>query len=192
MLVDHDRKFVFVHIPKTAGTSLVRALGYKKRPQNPHQVIADTPKLYADYLRFCFVRNPWGRLYSSYNYAVKMAADGRNVEQNPIRAHLAGNDAGFEPFVMDFLTPKLAKSSAHFRPQLRWIKASSPQFIGRFETMESDLGYLFSALSITDYHMPKVNRSDAPSYLEVYTPAMVDKVARIYEKDIAQLGYSFD
>jgi hypothetical protein len=192
MIVDHDRKFVFVHIPKTAGTSVGTMLGHSRRPKNPHKVEADTPRIYADYLRFCFVRNPWDRVYSSFNYQCKMAARGV-IRDDAIRILLRDNpDMQFEEFVTEHLNHQVVLTHGHLRPQMRWITASNPQFIGRLETMSTDLQFLRAAVGLEKVELPHRNRSTHESYTEQYTPAMIDKVARLYANDIRFLNYGFE
>ncbi|MGR3607282.1 MAG: sulfotransferase family 2 domain-containing protein [Sulfitobacter sp.] len=192
MIIDHEKKFVFVHIPKTGGTSVSAFLGHAQRPKNPHHVDPETPVKYASYLRFCFVRNPWERLYSSYNYAQKMAA--RGILKGDRVRHIceAQPELPFERFVMDFMSEEIVRSSGHFRPQMRWITQAAPQFIGRVEQMASDTAFLCRALGIPARELPHSNRSSNSSYLDVYTPEMLDKVRSLYRRDITALGYGFE
>ncbi len=192
MIVNDEKKFVFLHIPKTAGTSVSLALGLQKRPRNPHRVEPHTPQQYAHYLRFCFVRNPWDRLFSSFKYAERMAAQGK-IFGDPVRMYCQDAQASdFEAFVMDFISPQTIKVSVHFRPQLRWIAAGAPQFIGRTETIANDTAYLARALNLTDFSLPHENRSTQGDYRGVYTPQMIDRVRSLYRRDVDLLGYTFD
>jgi hypothetical protein len=84
-MISHKHRFIFIHIPKTAGTSIEEALrdescqllpgewDYRRAPHAPlnHltlQEVADcgilTPAQLKSYFKFCFVRNPWDRLVS--------------------------------------------------------------------------------------------------------------------------------
>lgn len=192
MIVDHEKKFVFIHIPKTGGTSVTSLLGYPRRPPNPHRVEPGTPVDYADYLRFCFVRNPWDRLYSSYKYTQRMAA--RGVIKGDVVRELCRDhpDLTFEEFVLDHLNPDMIRVAIHYRPQMRWIAQSAPQFIGRMETFQSDVDFLLQALRQVQTELPHDNRSTTANYLEVYTPSMIDRVSTLYRGDIKALGYRFE
>jgi chondroitin 4-sulfotransferase 11 len=68
----HSKKCIFVHIPKTAGTSVTDALFGTPRPRHrPLQWYEGMePELYKEYFKFAFVRNPWDRLVSGYHYVV--------------------------------------------------------------------------------------------------------------------------
>ncbi|MFO8053169.1 MAG: sulfotransferase family 2 domain-containing protein [Candidatus Omnitrophota bacterium] len=74
MLISHTYKFIFLHIPKTAGSSVAATL---KRNLNKNDLLlcphtkAVRLKLTAkdkwkDYFKFTFVRNPWDRMVSAY------------------------------------------------------------------------------------------------------------------------------
>lgn len=92
MIINTQYKFIFVHIPKTAGTSIMRSLegieGNNRRwlANTKHETLAQlnanigarlslkdrllgqTPK---DYFNFGFVRNPWDRMASFYQFLVE-------------------------------------------------------------------------------------------------------------------------
>ena len=72
-MVSHKHKFVFLHIPKCAGTSIGEKLnshfdelwtysGFKIH----HDDL--TEDILKNYFVFTIVRNPWDRLYSQYKY----------------------------------------------------------------------------------------------------------------------------
>lgn len=84
-MISHKHKFIFIHIPKTAGTSIEEALRDESCQLLPnewdHGRISHTPLNYLtlqelvdyglltpaqlkSYFKFCFVRNPWDRLIS--------------------------------------------------------------------------------------------------------------------------------
>ncbi len=93
-MISHKHKFLFIHIPKNAGSSINNSIksyceffkgNYKGKSLQPHLVPKDIPlgygkhaddkiirKLlkdeYKSYYKFCVVRNPWDRLVSVYWY----------------------------------------------------------------------------------------------------------------------------
>src|SRR3954451_16494371 len=77
-MINHERQFIFVHIPKTAGTAVSEALGEPRDRKHPslEMIIRDglghhpVKKLFRrkiiGYFKFAFVRNPWDRAVSLY------------------------------------------------------------------------------------------------------------------------------
>lgn len=75
------KDFLFFHIPKTGGTSINRVFGFQK--PNPdlgiirkHFVLFKIKPLvnktvWDNAFKFCFVRNPWDRIYSHYRYRLR-------------------------------------------------------------------------------------------------------------------------
>ena len=72
-MVLEDKKIIFVHIPRTGGTSIENFFNFKGTDfGNPetaqHQTVKEYKKNYniIKYFTFTFVRNPWDRLVSWY------------------------------------------------------------------------------------------------------------------------------
>ena len=91
MIINHNKKYVFVHIHKTAGTSIsinmLKSGGIKYK--NKHSFITELENEYKNYFKFSFVRNPWDRLVSWYNmflnlcyYVIKYVITEDNVLNN--------------------------------------------------------------------------------------------------------------
>jgi hypothetical protein len=83
MLVSHRARAIFVHIQKTAGSSIEAALRDHDPEAGPHLVggrrhvhaveLRDVvgPDVWGRYFKFAFVRNPWDRLLSWYQMCVQ-------------------------------------------------------------------------------------------------------------------------
>ena len=75
-MIDHKNRFIFIHIPRTGGSSIERALGHRDwwsiHPPSKHLTTHIAKKIYAkywkDYFKFTFVRNPWDRMVSLLKY----------------------------------------------------------------------------------------------------------------------------
>ena len=73
-MINHEYKFIFIHIPNNAGISVGRTL-YNLVGKNPktyegfkiHHDEFDK-KIWKEYFVFTFLRNPQDRLYSQYLY----------------------------------------------------------------------------------------------------------------------------
>tara|TARA_Y100000310_G_scaffold169126_1_gene169119 strand:- start:97 stop:837 length:741 start_codon:yes stop_codon:yes gene_type:complete len=78
-MINHEHKFIFLHIPKCAGTSIGYTLNTILGIGDPRQVDDEyggfkvhhdilTKEMLEEYFVFTFVRNPWSRLVSNYTY----------------------------------------------------------------------------------------------------------------------------
>lgn len=65
-------KCIFIHIPKTAGTSILHTLNNAQTTGRTHEPWPSywnhSPTLFHKYFKFSFVRNPITRYISAYNY----------------------------------------------------------------------------------------------------------------------------
>ncbi|WP_152052732.1 sulfotransferase family 2 domain-containing protein [Tautonia marina] len=188
---------IFVHIPKAAGTSIVKSLfgceGGWHMTLRQYSLIYSAEELNAAF-KFTFVRNPWDRLYSAFSY---LKAGGRNqADRQWAEQHLA-RVADFPTFVHEWL-PRvdLESSYTHLIPQYRFlrIQGDTPRvdFIGRFETIADDYETIRARIG-TGEPLAHLNPSSrAHDYRDVYTEDMKQIVAQAYHKDISLFHYTFE
>ena len=69
-MIHHDFRFIYIHIPKTAGNSVNRVFGIGwDNHKDLQRYAAELPsETLAGYYKFAIVRNPWERILSDYNY----------------------------------------------------------------------------------------------------------------------------
>jgi hypothetical protein len=188
---------VFVHIPKTAGISLVDALYGEGVTHRGHRSVQHYQKLYAStwssLFSFTFVRNPWDRLYSAYCF---LAQGGLNDhDKKAFDLHLS-KYANFEQVVLEWLNEENIMHVLHFWPQHVFLVDSNGQigvdFVGRFENIKEDFAFIAHKLGVEEelpHHNQSVQKLD---YRSVYTDEMVQKVAQVYATDVHLFNYSFE
>lgn len=165
---------VMVHIPKTGGTSVSRALGVTR----DHMPITDRPEGW----RFAFVRNPWDRAFSWWRYS--------NLRRRQ----------SFRMWVLAGLDPKWTMASptrrVEFHDQLGWITVDGEvavDFLGRFERLHEDYARLCSILGVPV--RPLTNENDrggrVDDYRHHWTEEMLEVAAPWLEPVGDALGYSF-
>lgn len=101
----------------------------------------------------------------------------------------------FDRFVEEWLaTRKLAKLATIFQLQTSFLINESDELtfdhLGRFEDLSATGDWLVANGFLTD-SLPHLNASPRKDYRKYYTPALRDKIAAIYARDIELLGYSF-
>jgi len=186
---------VFLHIPKTGGTTIKRLLGI-------HQFNSENPELipspqhltcallrekmgsekYDSYFKFTFVRNPWTRLVSEYFWrqgAPKRRLDMTFSEFTKYAEDVVRNGRFYD-----------RKFDDHFIPQIEYT--SDVNRVLRFEQFAEGVTSIAGQLGV---HIDKVPEKPArrhDNYWEFYDPASRARVERVYQEDIDAFGYEFE
>jgi len=216
MLICHRHKFLFVHIAKTAGTS-VRTTLNRLRWRDPyfipqficsrisgltgHRIACKIPrhaKVIAAYemlprevfdglFKFVFVRNPWDLQVSSYHHLKRE------------RPHLVG-DRDFESFLrykLDPARPYQFHLDISIALQSDYVVDLHGKvlvdYIGRFETLNEDFITICERIGVKPPPLEhKRQAKDRSSYQKYYTPETAELVAQHFAADIAMFGYTFE
>lgn len=196
-----ENRCIFVHIPKTAGVSVSQSLFGNLA--GGHDSIA-TYRLvfpyreFSAYFKFAFVRNPWDRLLSAYNF---LRGGGMYEGDRAWAERYLSPYADFNDFVERGLRSKEVINRAHFMPQYRFLCPPGSRrilvdFVGYFEDLEEDFAYVRSRIPGSS-RQPLGRRNTAGGrggidYRDCYTLRTRGIVGEVYRHDIALLGYDFD
>ena len=183
---------IFVHIPNTAGSSIA---GHLFDAPSAHRTCQDyldaNPAKFRRYYKFCFVRNPWDRLVSTFFF---LKAGGMNADDRAFAAATLGRFDEFNDFVCDWLTPENIWRWVHFYPQYYFTTDSEGtdrvDFVGRFESIDADFATIAERFGANPT-LPVANRSDRPAFGEVYTAESRARVEAVYAEDIRRFRYAF-
>ena len=190
----YKSKTIFIHIPKTAGVSLAKAIYGDVTFEGHRSFYFNNIALNIKnevYFSFSFVRNPFDRLYSAYKF---LNEGGMNHLDKLAFQTFLSEFEDFEDFILNGLNEKLIYQITHFIPQHEYLCDKSGNilvdFIGRFEDLESDTLLLSKRLK-KDINLSHLNFNSKLNYKEVYTDEMIYKVNQIYQKDIDIFKYTF-
>jgi hypothetical protein len=194
----HDHNALFVHIPKTAGTTVLETLGVPVHFDShaPSDAYRDCfPALYARAFKFAFVRNPWDRFASSFHFMKQGTS--WNLQQDWAKTHIGDLDfAGFTRRLRQPLYRAKIMSERFFWPQTVWTggvgETNGVDAIFRFEALDEAVQTLCRRFQVDPpTQVPHRRKVERPDFRTLYDQDMVDIVGRLYRRDIAALGYSF-
>jgi len=185
---------IFVHITKTAGTSVARSM-FNYLPYHYTAVeyrVIYGKKTFDTYFKFAFVRNPWDRLYSSFRY---LKSGGWNKEDQQWADENLSEYDNFKDFVLTWLSQENIKKHIHFKPQCEFVCDNNNNilvdYIAYFESLNDEFNIISKKLGI-DSELGSFNMNPGDSYKEVYNDEMIKVVREIYGNDINIFGYDFD
>ena len=221
-MISHHHKCIFIHIPKTAGQSIehvfLNLLGLNWETRAPLLLRANDKKeigpprlahlkaheyvkfnyisddLFHSYFKFSFVRNPWSRLVSIYNY------------RRCYQIH------SFKSFVTRHLKSKIWKKEHWFvGPQYEFIYDKDENllvdYIGKFENLQIDFEHVCKKINLEKIILPHINKSKKYNFLlqllnrkhikfkhysEYYDNETKQVVADLYKEDIERFSYTFE
>ena len=185
---------IFIHITKTAGTSVAKSLfGYLPYHYTAldYRVIYGR-KIFKKYFKFAFVRNPWDRLYSAYRY---LKAGGWDDKDRSWSESSLSEFNTFSDFVKHWLSSDNIKTHLHFRPQCYFVCDNRNNLLidhlAYFETINEDFSLLRNHLN-PSCELGKHNTNPGKDYRLVYDDESIEIVSKVYAQDIVRFGYDFD
>jgi hypothetical protein len=194
-MISHDYKFIFLHIPKTAGLSIIKILD-KYNPDEIYYYSHPRIRKYnkvknknLNYFVFTFVRNPFSRILSAFNY---LKNGGVNIQDRRIRNRYKLDEIDFKTFVKNNIKNDSINTD-HFKPQLHYLDydVKKINFIGKFENLHEDFNTICDKIGIPRQELPHKNKSKHKHYTEYYDDETREIVAEKYAMDIEYFDYRF-
>ena len=201
-MISFQERFLFVHIPKTAGNSIQTILRHYSEDEivalraeqdgierfglrNPHYKIKKHSTL-AEYCaalgekdfrglyKFTCVRNPWDRMVSYYFGTTQLVEtwDRKEFRKLILRALS----------VRDYL--QLDKGEAD--------PFGNVDYIMRFENLADDFRSVCARLAIPDAPLPQYNRSNREHYSSYYDAELCELIRKRFAPEIDRFGYAFE
>tara|TARA_A100001515_G_scaffold141909_1_gene139664 strand:+ start:378 stop:947 length:570 start_codon:yes stop_codon:yes gene_type:complete len=187
-MINHEHKFIFVRVAKTASTSIITKLpksfnsckGWKYDCNHIpiwHLKANLDKDVFDTYFKFAFVRNPFERAVSIVEYV-----------------NAFNRDNGFPHLICDFkefyvkeFTNEQEKSK--YSSQYDFIKGCD--FVGKLENLQEDFNIVCDKIGIRRQKLPHKNKTNHRHYTEYYDEETREIVAKKYAKDIEYFEYKF-
>ena len=210
-MISHDKKCIFIHIPKCGGTSVEDVIwpkeqgrteedlwmGFVSRFENKYQtgglqhllawqVREEVGRdVFRAYYKFAFVRNPWDRVVSQFAY----------MQRRPDLMDYVGMTSNTE--FKAYLELIRLKEHVQWMPQVQFLLDHDGSLlvdrIGRLESFNEDCAQIFDTLGLAPDQLPgHINRSKRQAFQYYYSDSeAVEIVADIFAEDITFLESEF-
>ncbi|MEM1111970.1 MAG: sulfotransferase family 2 domain-containing protein [Pseudomonadota bacterium] len=183
----HLRPYVFIHINKTGGSSIERALGIGLDHSTAQEKYRQLGlRAWETKFRFTMVRNPWDKVVSHYHYRVKTGQTG-----------LGDGEVSFDEWLHRCYVerdPTLYDQPRMFMAQRRWLVDENDrmlvEFIGRFENLAEDFSTICQRLGVAA-ELGHAKPSSRGSYREYYNDAGRQIVETAFAEDLDTFNYVF-
>lgn len=168
-------------------------------------------EIWDSYFKFVFVRNPWDWVVSEWKYHFKPRQVGVNdLIHHPVataryikhhrRIKALNSKKSFTQDDINYLFAHL-KQFFPVIPNASGLYQSNyvfdlngdrlVDFVGRFETIQDDFAAIKDKLGL-DISLPHLNSTKRDTYKSYFTEDSKQRVAELWERDIANFDYSFD
>jgi hypothetical protein len=181
---------IFIHIPKSAGMSVVKAL-YGKDSSNHdtwrEYYYRDKSK-FKEYFKFAFVRHPLERFISAYEYLLKGGKSDADIfwRDKYLTPYSNVND-----FILKGGLERAIKGGAeHFTPQVDFVCEGDNvlvDYIARYESINKDFEYIRSKIGGAVLSVENKNANKKTFSL---ISSSKEKLETVYAKDYKVFGYT--
>ena len=171
MIICDQHKFIFIHVPRTGGTSVRQMWKHWDKGDRTHttypMLLKKFPnRAFNQYFKFGFMRNPWERVYSLFC---------KHVKNSPV-----DTSKGFKYWMFD---ESRTDSNRHKQSAMHFLKGVD--HVARYENFEEEWDYIFDKVKIPRTNIPHANKfRDTESYKELYDDEMLNFITQYHQKDI--------
>lgn len=219
VLLSTSKNFIFIHVPKTAGSSVhqvlapysvdkqrtllrsfLRRVPILEHPENAHFRIHETAasvrqklsaKVFDGFTSFAFVRDPFDHAVSHYHYLAQY----RNKRLSERFAKMT-----FEDYLLYRAAPRRPGDRLFVRlPDQSYFLCDNKgdvlvSNVLKYETLNEDFTRMLARLDISAAPLEKTNtakrRDTSIPLSEFYSQRTIELVQRIYARDFKAFGYS--
>jgi hypothetical protein len=185
LIKDKDYQGVlFIHIPKTAGSSISNLLDKNNlnnwnrnwpRNHDPYFSLKEKNNIGDNIFSFSVVRNPYTRAYSCFKQFNK--TNNTDISFIEYLHNILNN-------IVSTVTPLLHLAQSFYIAQDDKIDVNKVYNFENLEEFEKDFGFVLGNYNVGNY------KTD--SYVKDYTDEAIEIAKEIYKKDFDLFGYSTD
>lgn len=208
MLISDSHRFIFLRMRKVASTSMQTILRpmcvpvpagklahiksrtrlewdyHRYVPRAHENILAAKRRMpaekFEDYFKFAFVRNPWERLVSEYEFILKRPEHGRHKRVKGLKS--------FD----EFIQMQIPRSDAY---QLNMLCDRNSRllmdFVGKLENLDRDWQSVCNRIGISYHALPRKNVTERKPYQDYYDADAIQQVAKHWAREIALFEYTY-
>lgn len=167
-MVNHKERYIFIHVPRTAGHSIYEALDIDvtSRSWPLHLPRSDYKE---NYISFGFIRNPWERMYSCY------------CRQKDYGSYYGKS---FKYYLLEGI-----KGKSISLPAMYYL--SGCDYIGRVENIQNDFNQIMQAIGKQPMVLNHLNKYVNSKYQDYYDDEMIAYIAQKHKDDIEYGNYVY-
>jgi hypothetical protein len=177
-------QILFVHIPKTAGSSISKVLKDNNldnwnrawpRHHDPYSYLKDVNKIDDSVFSFSVVRNPYTRTYSCYKQFNKV--NKTDISFTKYLDNIKKNN-------ISTITPLLHISQSFYVMDKDIVQVNRLYRFENLKELEEELGWTLGFYNVGKYVVE--------SYVEDYTEEAIEMTQDLYSSDFINFSYSKD
>ena len=179
--------YIFIHINKTGGSSIEKALNLPFEHFTAREKINQVGRRkWQQKFTFAFVRNPFDKVFSHYRYRVKTNQTKLREQPLSFSDWVQQSYVEKDPFYYD--NPKM------FLPQTKWLCDDNNELlvdqVYRFENLHEEFNKFCAKLDI-DTQLPHLKASESVNYQKVYDADTKQSIYAYFAEDFERFNYDF-
>ena len=200
-MVDHQKKYIHVPIPKTASQTIHAALDMGgvllPEPALYHNTlehfVSEEYPVNKNYFKFSIVRNPWDRLASLWRDFNNRG--NRYSFLHTLKRPLLSEFKSFEDLCLN-LKNSLWSQNVFFKPQVHFVSYAGiigTDYIGKFENLYQSYRHICEHINIAPLNkLPHINSTPkSNTYHDQYNEQTAEAIYNFYKIDIKTFNYKF-
>lgn len=203
-MISHELKCIFIHIPRTAGSSIELSLvgedWWRIDKKTKHLIASQAKRIYSEYwdnyFKFSFVRNPYSRMLSmaTFDGVMRKVYFGESSLFKGVVSsdHIKGYKNLFgDPILLEydyrFYKREDVETEKHKKHCVYGNILDEPiDFIGRFETLEDDFEYICNTIGLKHKALLKIGSNKNNNVLSLEAKLLITE---LYKEDFSTYNY---
>ena len=198
-MIVHGNDWLFVHNPKCAGNSVRSILGkgVEKTPDHSHAGLRDLQDLAANKWTFAFVRNPYARMVSGYEFFRKKLEGSQgqwdyvnNIRDcyKPFKEWLMESEVWEGNFRLGEIQPFQKRSQSYYITLDD--KNIATDFVGKVENFNQDMRTVCLQINVP-YRDTIMNTTEHSHYSKYYDDESREFIEKWFKWDLETFNYEF-